>query len=83
MQVLLRGQDIRDLGGQEVRGVMGVVSQDPTLFQGTIAENIGYGLSGAREGLVCGAGKEAIERASKLADAHQFIISLPLVRGEG
>ena len=81
MQVLLRGEDIRDLGGKEVRGVMGVVSQDPTLFRGTIAENIGYGMRGARGW--GGVDMAAIERASRQADVHQFITSLPLVRGEG
>ncbi len=52
-----------------LRGQIGLVSQDVFLFQGTVAENIGYGRPGAA--------REDIEHAAKIAEAHDFILDLP------
>lgn len=52
-----------------MRSQIAMVTQDTYLYPGTIAENIGYGKPGAEE-------KEIIE-AAKIANAHEFIISLP------
>ena len=52
--------------------IEGIVSQEPTLFASTIAENIRYG----REGVT----QSEIEQAAKKANAHNFISKLPLVR---
>jgi ABC-type bacteriocin/lantibiotic exporter with double-glycine peptidase domain len=48
---------------------VGVVLQDPMLFNGTIRENILYGSTGISE--------EAVDRAAHLSTAHHFIHSLP------
>jgi ATP-binding cassette, subfamily B, bacterial len=61
---------IRELRLQELREAIGLVSQDVFLFHGTVRENIEYGSWGASEA--------AIERAARLAEAHEFIEELPL-----
>jgi ABC-type multidrug transport system fused ATPase/permease subunit len=52
-----------------LRSHVGVVPQDVTLFSGSIAENIAYGLSGASQ--------EQIEAAAREANAHDFIQKFP------
>ena len=54
---------------QELREKIAYVPQDSYLFSGTIAENIGYGKTGA--------GREQIEEAARAAYAHAFITGLP------
>lgn len=52
---------------------MGIVSQEPNLFDLTIAENISYGISGRNVEM------KQIEEAAKAANIHNFVVSLPLV----
>ncbi|EYB91745.1 hypothetical protein Y032_0202g1767 [Ancylostoma ceylanicum] len=61
--------DIRDLSIRHIRDHMALVGQEPTLFNLTIRENIMYGLD------TCS--KEEIEHAARLANIHDFIVSLP------
>ncbi len=68
-RILLDGQDVADLRRSHVRQVLGVVTQEPYLFAGTIAHNIRYGRLSATDAEV----HEAAERAR--ADA--FIRGLP------
>ena len=68
-RILLDGQDVADLLRSQVRQVLGVVTQEPYLFAGTIADNIRYGRLPATDAEV----QEAAERAR--ADA--FIRGLP------
>ena len=56
---------------QHLRSHIGVVSQEPILFEGTIAENIQLGNSGATEA--------EIRDAAIDANAHNFISELPQV----
>jgi ATP-binding cassette subfamily B (MDR/TAP) protein 1 len=53
---------------------MGIVSQEPVLFDRTIAENIAYGDNGREVPM------EDIVAAAEKANIHNFITSLPLVR---
>ncbi|MCC5981677.1 MAG: ABC transporter ATP-binding protein [Oceanicaulis sp.] len=62
-------QDIAKATLASVRGSVALVSQDITLFDDTIAANIGFGALDADQA--------AIEAAAKAADAHDFITSLP------
>lgn len=61
--------DIRMIRQEDLRSQIGVVLQETFLFSGTIAENIQYSKPGAKP-------EEVIE-AAKIANAHDFIISLP------
>lgn len=67
--VLLDGKDLRDIQLQSYRNLLGIVEQDVFLFDGTIAENIGYGRRQAS--------LEQIQEAAKLAAADGFIRELP------
>ena len=67
--VRIDGHDVREVTRDSLRAQIAVVLQEPFLFSGTIAENIGYGRLGAPRG--------AIEAAARAVDAHDFIIALP------
>ena len=68
-RVLLDGQDIRHARLSDVRARISMVLQDTFLFNGTIAENIAYGVEGASE--------EQILAAAKAAHAAEFIERMP------
>jgi ATP-binding cassette, subfamily B, bacterial len=68
-QVLLDGQDVRDLDWDSLRGSMGYVAQDVFLFAGSIADNISYGRPAATP--------EEIRAAAEAAAADDFIEELP------
>ena len=63
------GVDVRKIRLEDLRRQIGVVLQEPFLFSGTIAENIGYGKPGAAF--------EEIVAAAKAAAAHDFIVAKP------
>lgn len=65
----LDGTDLKDLNLRFLRGQLGLVGQEPVLFDTTIADNISFGLPNATQ--------EQIESAAKQANAHSFIISFP------
>ena len=67
------GRDVRGLNIQWLRQHLGIVSQEPTLFDASIAENIAYG-DNTREVSMT----EIMEAATK-ANAHRFITDLPNV----
>ncbi|CAF3669907.1 unnamed protein product [Rotaria sp. Silwood1] len=67
--IFLDGIDIRKLNPQWVRSQFGLVSQEPILFDLTIAENIAYGLENVPT--------EDIINAAIRANVHQFIEQLP------
>lgn len=69
MQILVGGKDIRQLSLKWLRSNIGVVSQEPVLFDTTIAENIRYGYEGATEA--------DIKSAARKANAYDFISELP------
>jgi ATP-binding cassette, subfamily B, bacterial len=68
-EVLFDGVDYRQRPLAWLQGKLGIVLQQPHLFSGTVAENIRYGKLDA--------GRDEIERAARLADAHDFILGLP------
>lgn len=68
-RVLLDGVDLKELHVQSLRQNIGLVSQEPILFSGTIMDNIKNGLEGITN--------EEVEKAAELANAHLFINSLP------
>jgi ATP-binding cassette, subfamily B, bacterial MsbA len=68
-RITLGGVDIASMDPVSLREHIGIAGQDMELVNGTIADNIAYGLPGATTG--------EIERAAELADAADFIGGLP------
>jgi ATP-binding cassette, subfamily B, bacterial MsbA len=68
-RITIDGVDLRELSQDSYRRLIGVVSQEALLFNTTIRENIAYG----REAIT----EEAVVRAARLANAHDFILELP------
>jgi ABC-type multidrug transport system fused ATPase/permease subunit len=67
--VLVDGYDVRDLPLAFLRSQIGLVQQEPFLFNGTVRENIVYSDLSARH--------ERVEAAARAARAHDFISRLP------
>ena len=68
-RVLIDGQDIRDVTLASLRAHIALVSQEPNLFDDTVAANIAFGRPGAS--------RADIETAARDAGAHDFIVELP------
>ncbi len=67
--VKIDGQDIKDFSQKSLRGLMGIVTQDSILFNDTVKNNICLGVENATD--------EAVLKASKVANAYEFIKDLP------
>jgi subfamily B ATP-binding cassette protein MsbA len=63
--IRIDGVDIRDLKVHDLRGLMGIVSQETVLFHDTVRANIAYGRPDASD--------EQIRAAARAANAHEFI----------
>lgn len=68
-QVLVEGEDVRDVKVADLRGLMGNVNQEAILFNDTFRNNIAFGCDNASQ--------EEIEKAARIANAHDFIMSNP------
>jgi ABC-type transport system involved in Fe-S cluster assembly fused permease/ATPase subunit len=68
--IRIGGEDIRDLTQDSLRAAIGVVPQDTVLFNDTIRYNIAYGRPAASPA--------EVEEAARLAQLHDFILTLPL-----
>lgn len=69
-RVLIDGQDISKVTLKSLRSAIALVTQDPLLFNDTIAANIAYGTENAT--------KEEIIKAAKAAAADEFITNMPM-----
>ncbi|MGH7205073.1 MAG: ABC transporter ATP-binding protein [Nitrospiraceae bacterium] len=67
--ITIDGHDLRDLPLAFLRSQIGLVQQEPFLFNGTVRDNILYGDLGADQ--------EGLETAARVARAHEFISQLP------
>ncbi len=67
--LFIDGVDVRRLDLEELRRQVGIVFQESFLFSNTVASNIAFGRPDAS--------RDAVERAARLAAAHEFIMSLP------
>ena len=68
-RVLLDGVDVRDVRLEDIRGAVGMVTQDPFLFSDTVRANIAFGQPDASD--------DDIARAARMAQADTFIRALP------
>ncbi|MEM6989573.1 MAG: ABC transporter ATP-binding protein [Myxococcota bacterium] len=67
--VTVDGHDVRELDVGDLRRAIRLVSQDVFLFHGSVRDNIAYGAPGASDA--------DVERAARLAEAHDFVLELP------
>ena len=67
--ITLDGKDTRGLTRQSLRSAFGMVLQETWLFEGTVRDNIAYGVPDATD--------EQVVAAAKRAHAHKFIMQLP------
>ncbi|CAI6317558.1 unnamed protein product [Periconia digitata] len=70
--ILMNGQNITDLPLSQYRSQCGLVAQEPTLFAGTVKENLILGLPSAST-----TPQDTIDAACKAAEIYDFIASLP------
>jgi ATP-binding cassette subfamily B (MDR/TAP) protein 1 len=83
--ITLDGADVRELSLPWLRDRISLVSQEPVLFSGTIADNIAMGRPGSASKSPSGSGlgsgssvtREQIEEAAKRANAYDFIMNFP------
>ncbi len=68
-EILIDGQNIREVTLNSLREQVGIVPQETVLFNGTVYDNILYGRLDATA--------EEVEAAAKAANAHNFIMGLP------
>ena len=69
-EIRIDGADIRDLKVKDLRNLMGIVSQQPILFNTTFKENIAFGVETADI--------KKVENAARIANAHDFIMETEL-----
>ena len=69
-RIVIDGQDIADVSLESLRSKIGFVTQDTPLFDGTITENVTYGVRG-------NASEEQIQQAARLAGVDELVASLP------
>ncbi len=68
-RITLDGEDLRELRVEQLRSLMGIVTQETILFHDTVRANIAYGRLATSD--------EELETAAKAAHAHDFIMQLP------
>ena len=66
--ITIDGTDIREYRINDLRGLMGIVSQESILFNDTVHNNIAFGMQNAT--------REEVIEAAKVANAHDFIMQL-------
>lgn len=64
-EILLDGKNLKRFDLKDLRGLMGIVTQESILFNDTVFNNIAFGVEGAT--------KEQVLEAAKIANAHEFI----------
>jgi subfamily B ATP-binding cassette protein MsbA len=67
--IFVDGRDIRTMKLRDLRGLLGIVTQESILFHDTVFRNIAFGVEGATAA--------DVEQAARIANAHEFISALP------
>jgi len=68
-EILIDGENIKDYRLADLRGLMGIVTQESILFNDTVLNNIAFGMPNIKE--------EDVIAAAKIANAHDFIMQMP------
>jgi ABC-type multidrug transport system fused ATPase/permease subunit len=75
--VLLDGIDIRRFATRDLRALMGIVCQEPILFNDTVYNNITFGVDTSQPAPNGLTWSDAVEQAARIANAHEFIAAMP------
>lgn len=75
--ILIDGVDIRSFRTHDLRSLMGIVCQEPILFNDTVYNNITFGVDTTQPAPNGGSWQEAVEQAARIANAHGFIEQMP------
>ena len=75
--ITLDGIDIRRFTTHDLRALMGIVCQEPVLFNDTVYNNITFGVDTTQPAPNGMTWQQAVEQAARIANAHQFIIDMP------
>ncbi|MCK5765041.1 MAG: ATP-binding cassette domain-containing protein [Bacteroidales bacterium] len=68
-EILIDGVNLKDYRIDDIRGLMGIVTQESILFNDTVFNNIAFGMHDVSE--------EDVVEAAKIANAHEFISKMP------
>lgn len=74
--ISIDGTDIRNLATHELRAEMGIVCQEPILFNDTVFNNITFGVDTSQPAPDGMSWREAAEQAAHIANAHSFICEM-------
>jgi ABC-type multidrug transport system fused ATPase/permease subunit len=76
-KVTIDGTDIRHFSTHDLRSLMGIVCQEPILFNDTVFNNITFGVDTSKPAPNGLTWQQAVEQAARIANAHEFISSMP------
>lgn len=75
--IRIDGVDIRQFSTHDLRALMGIVCQEPVLFNDTVYNNITFGVDTSQPAPNGQTWQEAVEQAARIANAHEFISEMP------
>ena len=75
--ITIDGTDIRSFRTRDLRALMGIVCQEPILFNDTVYNNIAFGVDTTQPAPAGISWPEAVEQAARIANAHEFIARMP------
>lgn len=75
--ISLDGTDIKRFATRDLRDLMGIVCQEPILFNDTVYNNITFGVDTSQPAPNGMSWDEAVEQAAKIANAHEFVAAMP------
>ena len=75
--VTIDGLDIRQVTTHDLRAIMGIVCQEPVLFNDTVYNNITFGVDTSAPAPNGMTWPQAVEQAARIANAHAFICAMP------
>ena len=75
--ITIDGIDIRRFATRDLRSLMGIVCQEPVLFNDTVYNNITFGVDTSLSAPSGMTWQQAVEQAARIANAHEFIADMP------
>ena len=75
--ITIDGIDIRRFATRDLRSLMGIVCQEPVLFNDTVYNNITFGVDTSLPAPSGMTWQQAVEQAARIANAHEFIAAMP------